>query len=144
MSNEKRKFKNGTTNKKTGTKPSVTGYPALNPKKNIRNRQSLIDYDYLEKLTTEELQWLNDFTEEYTNAGFKSKRKKNRILKKKSDIKASVDRNNARNRDLQNVIEMFPGLNKVDLSRYEDLAVLTEDDIIALIDLARQIEKGED
>lgn len=90
------------------------------------------------------MQYLNDFTEEYTNAGFKSKRKKNRILKNKADKKEAVDRNNARNRDIQNIIEMYPGLNKVDLSQYENLDILTEDDIIALIDLARRLEKGED
>ena len=85
MSNEKNKSKNGTNVKKTGTKPSVTDYPALNPKKNIRNRQALIDdYDYLDQLSPEQLQYLNDFTEEYVNAGSKSKRKKKNILKKKS------------------------------------------------------------
>lgn len=144
MSNEKNKSKSGTNVKKTGTKVSVTDYPALNPKKNIRNRQALIDYDYLHKLSPEELQYLNDFTEEHVNAGFKSKRKKKNILKKKSDIKEARDRNNARNRDLYNIVQMFPGLNKVDLTQYETLDVLTEDDIIALIDLARRLEKVED
>lgn len=137
---EKKKSNNGTKHKRTGIPHLGTKYPALDPKKSIRNRQKLVDYDYLHKLSPDELQWLNDFTEEYTHNGT---RKKNNILKGKKEKKDAYDRNNARNRDLHNIIEMYPGLNKVDLSRYEDLDILTEDDIIDLIDLARRLAKGE-
>jgi hypothetical protein len=123
-------------------KQSASKYPALNPKKNLLNRQKQLDYDYLDKLSPEEKQWLNDFTEEWLHTGFKSKRKKKNILKKKSDKKDAFDRNNARNRDIQNLIEMYPGLNKnLTLEKYEDLDVVTEDDIIELLDLLKELDQ---
>jgi hypothetical protein len=59
---------------------------------NLKTRIDLIDYDYINKLSEAEKKWLNQFTEEYTIASFKSKRN---IIK---DRKDSYNRNNARNR----------------------------------------------
>ena len=95
----------------------------------------------MDKLSPTELQWYNDFIEEYLHAGFKSKRNKNNILKGKGEKKAAEDRNNARNRDLQHIIEMYPGLGSIDVSKFEDLDVITEDDIIELIDLLRELDR---
>lgn len=115
----------------------------MNPKLNIRNRQKLIDYDYLDQLTPEQLEWLNKFTDEYTNASFSKVKSKN-ISKKKQDKKDSYNRNNARNRDLQNLIEMFPNLGDVSMSAFEDLAIVDEDDIIAAIDYLKSLETPKD
>lgn len=74
-----------------------TKYAALRPELNLKSRTELIDYDYLHKLSPEELQYLNDFSEEYNNAHIP---KKNKIHKTKKLKKDCYDRNNARNRDV--------------------------------------------
>lgn len=71
-------------------------YPALSKTVNLKTRQDLIDYDYIDKLSDKEKKFLNQFTEEYTNASFK---KGKRLLNKKiQSEKDCYDRNNARNR----------------------------------------------
>ena len=70
-------------------------YPALKPKYNLKTRTDLIDYDYIDKLSDEEKEWLNKFTEEYINANVK---KKDALHKTKKQRKDCYDRNNARNR----------------------------------------------
>ena len=54
--------------------------------------------DYVDKLTDKEKQWLNTFTEEYTNANFNHGKKV--LHKTKTQKKDCYDRNNARNRDI--------------------------------------------
>jgi hypothetical protein len=82
--------------KKT-TRRSKEKYPALVPHLNLRTRFEEIDYDYVDKLTDEEKEWLNRFTAEYTNADF---RHKNKIHKKKKDELQAYKRNNDRNADI--------------------------------------------
>lgn len=84
--------------KKKRNRRSKQKYPALNPEFNLRSRSDLIDYDYVDKLNDKDKEWLNSFTEEYTNANFNHKGKP--IQKKKEYKKDSYDRNNARNRDI--------------------------------------------
>ncbi len=88
------------TGKKRSTKRSNEKYPALNPGVNLRMRAELIDYDYLDKLSPKELQWLNDFTEEEVNAAVNPNPKKNRFNKTAESVKECYDRNNSRNRDV--------------------------------------------
>jgi hypothetical protein len=59
-----------------------------------------LDYDYLSKLSEEELLWLNKFTEEYVNASFDTSKPRNNLHRTKSARKDCYDRNNARNRDV--------------------------------------------
>jgi hypothetical protein len=73
-------------------------YPALVPHLNLRSRFELIDYDYIDQLSEKDKEWLNRFTEEYTNASFKHKGAK--IHKKKKDELESYQRNNQRNNDI--------------------------------------------
>ena len=65
-------------------------------------RQEYMDYDYVDKLSDEEKQWLADFTAEYYNASVgrqKDEGKDNRFAKSKEDVKDSQHRNNLRNND---------------------------------------------
>lgn len=82
---------------KKPTRRSKEKYPALIPHLNLRTRFEEIDYDYVNQLSDEEKEWLNRFTEEYTNASFKHK---NRIHKKKKDELGAYKRNNDRNNDV--------------------------------------------
>lgn len=79
------------------TRRSKEKYPALVPHLNLKTRFENIDYDYVDKLTDAEKDWLNRFTEEYVNASFKHK---NRVHKKKKDELDSYKRNNDRNKDV--------------------------------------------
>lgn len=55
-----------------------------------------MDYDYLDKLSEKEKEWLNAFTEEYVHANMNHKGKK---LHKTQKLKRDCyNRNNARNR----------------------------------------------
>lgn len=112
----------------------MSKYPALNPSKNLKQRKNLIDYDYLGKLSEEELQWLNDFTEEYTNSGFKNgERKKNDVLSEKDKTEA-YRRNYLRQNDIQNLLEIHPWLSTEDMEVIRNRNVLTEDQLVAIID----------
>lgn len=81
------------------TKRSRIKYPALDATVNLKTRQDLIsDYDYINKLTPKEKEWLNKFTKEYVNAELNSKQPKKNFHKTKKLKKDCYDRNNARNR----------------------------------------------
>lgn len=94
------------------TKRSQKKYPALDPHLNPRTRYDQNDYDYLDKLSPENKQYLNNFTAEWLHADFsgerihpviiekkyiKTKRRYKKVDKYKKD---SGDRNNARNADV--------------------------------------------
>lgn len=85
--------------KQKRTKRSKIKHPALKPKYNSRVRQEYLDYDYLDKLNEEELNWLNKFTAEWNNAEIKEG-DPNAIHDYSKHKKEIFDRNNARNRDL--------------------------------------------
>ncbi len=71
-------------------------FPALDKSLNLKSRSDLIDYDYVHTLSEKDKKWLNQFTEEYTNAGIKKGRKN--LHSTKALKKDCYDRNNARNR----------------------------------------------
>jgi len=73
-------------------------FSALKPHYNLKTRYEELDYDYLDKLTDEEKDWLARFTEEYTHANFNHPGKK--IHKTKQQRREIYSRNNARNRDI--------------------------------------------
>lgn len=75
-------------------------YSALDPGLNLKSRTELLDYDYLDKLSEKELEWLNKFTEEYVNATLNTKNPRKNLHRTKSLKKDCYDRNNARNRDV--------------------------------------------
>lgn len=66
-------------------------------------RQEYMDYDYIDKLSPEEKQWLADFTAEHYNASVgkqKDEGQYNRFYRSKEMVKESQNTNNQRNRDL--------------------------------------------
>jgi hypothetical protein len=94
------------------TRRNSIRYPALKPEYNIKIRQEYIDFDYIDKLSPSEKQWLNSFVEEELIANVSHSGKKLNDFKtkdlsiKKKDIRKKVnsnkkrifDNNNARNR----------------------------------------------
>lgn len=102
--------------KKTNRRSKIQ-YASLKPEYNLKTRRDLIDYDYLDKLSPKEKEWLAKFTEEYTNASFKKGKK--HLHKNKDGKKDCYDRNNARNRDIytrekaQGSLEYFPDLPEI-------------------------------
>jgi len=111
-------------------------YPGLDKNLNLKNRQENIDFDYLHKLSEDELKWLNSFMEEYNGANFNHKGKK--IHKTKAGEKACYDSNNRRNRDVYSIAktnDMLKELNnKIDKGRKIN-SIDIEDRLIAKIDL---------
>lgn len=98
-------------NKQQGmSKRSRAKHPNLKPELNLKTRSDLIDFDYLDKLSEEEKDWLNKFSGEFHGASFlkEPKRKKGPGRPKRSknlhdtpELKKSCyDLNNARNRDI--------------------------------------------
>lgn len=84
--------------KTKATRRSKIKNPALDPRFMLKNRQELIDYDYLHKLTDEELKFLNTFTEEFVGARLNHP---GEVLHNSKELKKDCfDRNNARNRDV--------------------------------------------
>ena len=60
----------------------------------------MIDYDYVNKLSSKEKKFLNKFTEEYVNASLDVSKKWRNLHKNKELIRDCFNRNNARNRDV--------------------------------------------
>lgn len=60
-------------------------------------RQEYTDFDYLDKLSPKELEWLAKFNNEHLNASFNSDNRKN-IIKDKEMQNKIYNENNARNR----------------------------------------------
>jgi len=115
--------------KKKATKRSKEKYPALQPRVNSRIRQEYIDYDYVDELSDEEKQWLNDFTEEFTNAvvGKQSEAENNRFHNTAELVKDCTDRNNAQNRCLYGRVRNRVAATK--LLNYEDVINMVEDQL---------------
>lgn len=73
--------------------------------KQPRVRAEVIDYDYVDKLSQAEKEWLGKFTDEYAGASFEfskttGKLKKDTIHKTMEQVKACRDANNWRNNDV--------------------------------------------
>jgi hypothetical protein len=85
---------------------NLSNYPRLNKTKATKARKDLLDYDYLDKLGKEELEFLNQFSDEYYCANFKGD-----TIHAKKFKKDCEDRNNKRNSDLLTIKEITGGIN---------------------------------
>jgi hypothetical protein len=72
-------------------------FPGLDKSVNSKNRQDLIDHDYIDQLNDKEKQFLSDFNEEYISGNFKHNGPNN-FHKTTQSKRNCYNRNNARNR----------------------------------------------
>ena len=75
-------------------------YPSLDPKLNLKTRQELVDYDYLNKLSPKELKFLDKFSREYIVASLDQDNPNKNMHNTKALSKDCYDMNNSRNRDI--------------------------------------------
>jgi len=85
---------------KKKTPPDV----ALHRKYARKPVREFTDYDYLDKLSPEEREWLNKFSLEYYQAALGGKK----TLHPKAKHKSCYDANNARNRDIWHKADRQP------------------------------------
>lgn len=101
----------------------------------MKTRTDLIDYDYLHKLSPQELEWLNKFTEEYVIAKL-DKKNKNNLHNKKKLKKDCYDRNNDRNNDILTISKAGGKLKYLEELKNKP-SDYTEDDLINVLDKRR-------
>lgn len=123
---------------KEKTKRGKTKFPNLHPELNLKTRYELIDYDYIDKLSTKEKKWLDKFTKEYTSAALDtedlSKNLHNTVALKKD----CQDRNNSRNRCILTRAKASGYCASIDEMKEKKQKIKTEspeDQLIAKIDL---------
>ena len=127
-------------------KKSRKNYPAFDPALNPRTRWELItDYDYLDKLSPEEKEWLHTFTKEYVHADFdndkrihpkrvKKKSFKNGKVRKVDEYKNDAEtRNNTRNRCVSTISTASRTLGYLE-ELQDKLGVEYEDQLIEKLD----------
>jgi len=73
-------------------------FPGLKHSVNSKNRQHLIDHDYIHKLNDEEKAWLSKFNEEYISGTFDKVDNENNFHKTQDEKRECWRRNNSRNR----------------------------------------------
>jgi hypothetical protein len=94
-------------------------FPGLNPLRQVGNRKEYHDFDYVNKLSPEEKEWLHSFVSETLITNFDHAGKK--IYKTKEERKKFYSENNARNRCMLSMAKT-KGL----LNHYEATQVLAE------------------
>lgn len=127
--------KTKSSKRKKRTRRNAKKYPALDKNVNLASRRELNDYDYLDKLNPEQLEFLNKFQEEFVNA---TVAKDGSALHNTDELRKDVyDRNNARNRDIHIKAQITGSLlsldDKIGHVQMND-TIIDEDDIIDAID----------
>ncbi len=129
------------SNNKKNSRRNSEQYPGLKYNLFSKIKQEYHDYDYLDKLSPEEKEWLSQFTEEYLGANLKPNKKH---YKRKKNIhpakynKEIFGANNSRNRDIHSISKVTGKLD-FDIVETEDYEV-TEDDMIDYIDAIKCLE----
>lgn len=93
----KKAAKRGSQKKPGTTRKDATSNSGLQKQYFSRVKQEYHDIDYADKLNPKDRAWLASFMDEDLGARFNHHGK--RVYKKKRDVNASYNRNNARNRD---------------------------------------------
>ena len=125
---------------------SETKHPALKPELNLKSRYELIDYDYIKKLSEEEKDWLNKFTEEYVNASINTEDLSKNLHNTDELKKDCYKRNNARNRDILTKAKISGNHVSIDemFVKKKSLKVDTEETLLDKIDnFLDELEKAD-
>lgn len=135
------------TEKKKKRKGNKERWPSLNVKRQVSNRREYIDYDYLDKLSPEEKDWLNQFTKEYHIASF-NKDESKRLIK---DTREIYRNNNSRNKCMLSMAKSTGLLDNMPTKVRLDEAVDktlgpyngdNEESLVAKIDFNKDLEKA--
>ena len=133
--------------KKKKTKRSDVKYPGLVKEVHPKPRWEFIDFDYTEKLSPKEKEFLSNFNEEWLSGNFNHKGKK--FHKTKKEKKTCYDRNNARNRDVYAInrtrgwiSSTETAMENIKESKRMTDGHSTEDTLIALIEIKDKIKKS--
>jgi hypothetical protein len=118
-------------------KVSLKNYPRLDKSKTTRARKDIIDYDYLKQLSASELEFLNQFTDEFYCANFSGD-----TIHPKNLQKDCETRNNQRNNDLLTIKEITGGINFVNYG--SELDELLENTVESAASREEVIEEIED
>lgn len=113
--------------------------PGLKKNLNRKNIQEYLDFDYLDKLNDEELDFMNKMVLEHYTADFRCKKGEKNLVKSKKKKREIFRNNNSRNVDLYSrikIINKLDGLDKVydQKEEYEDMLHLK-------LDLMKQFTK---
>lgn len=118
-------------------------FSALKKEYTLKTRLELLDYDYVDKLSDKDKQWLANFTDEYLHVNFNHSGKK--FYKSKTKKREIYNQNNSRNRDIfaremaQNKLEY---LGTHSGKSTEETPDNIEDALIYQIDNKEEIEKA--
>lgn len=117
--------------KKRKSRRDKAKHPNLQPKFSPRIRQEFIDYDYIDKLSEKDKDWLDKFTGEYHGASFKHDgtdiQDYNQVIGKTKDGKDLTygkdcnDRNNHANGDMYGILRNGSQASKKLLVDYESI-----------------------
>lgn len=121
---------------KKKTKRSRSKYPGLDPKLNRINLRDAIDYDYIDKLSDKEKDFLNRFSVEYYSADFSGDRT---LIKGKKARRKIYKANNDRNQDTTAYLGNFQKLGSYEDLHDDDLKSKSpEDSYIQKLDMTRK------
>lgn len=142
------------------SKRSRVKNPGLKKQYNSKVKQEYIDYDYVDKLSPEEAEWLNKFSEEYIGA----KLNHHDALHDTPELrKDCFDRNNARQRciygnskaknavytptkhnvGVNNETNDVSNYNDIMINKQQHMADNIEDHMIDYIDIKRKSDKSQ-
>lgn len=127
----KKKKTKSKTKKKT-TRRSLAKFPNLDPKFTVKSRLEFLDYDYLDKLSEKELEFLDKFSSEYIHSSFDPNPKKN-LHTKEQELQIYND-DYARKTDILGMKKTRKMLDYVGDRELERIEVNMEDILINLVD----------
>jgi hypothetical protein len=121
--------------KKKKTKRSKQRYPGLVKGCYSKIKQEFFDIDYVNELSEEEKQWLNDFM----NGDLGANTKDNPIFEEYKEKQKCWKKNNDRNNDVYSVMRATGRLSEISISPTE--LVEYEDELINHIDESLRLKK---